>query len=932
MTATRTQSRESLLGAQSALMIMRIVWLAIAALAVVVTILGFLSFFAGDRALVSGQGPLAVQPDLARELQTTLFDVSLLESAQITIHIAGWILFGTAAALLFIKRSDDPVAVLSSAMLLTLGTALFVPSGELIAENPAWGAPIAVIGVFKADPAFWRSTAGILVIMFGFLFPDGRFSSVWVKIGAVGFIGHVALWTVFPTVTIFNVGMWSTQLRSAWTAGLAVALATAQIHRYGWVSDAEIRRKTRLVVIALVSAVASFGLIWILDPDLAHGFDFGLVLVTDRLRAIYDLNLLVLLTASLFLFPLSILISASRYRLWDVDVIVNRALVYGSLTAVIAAVLFVVVALIGAFAGRTFGSAIGVGVTGILMVGLFQPLRSRIQSQVDKRFYRQKHDADLTVDAFVERIRDEPHIGVVEQILLEVIDETLRPSSAVFIGHHDLAASVHGPLVKTYVDAANEPLDLVGDRDTYKALGRLDPDRSAIVLPLVSQQKLLGVIELGPRLGERTYSGLDRQLLRRLAVSAAPAVAYAAIVEQQAEAAVDREKLDNEMRVAASIQRDLLPKELPDLDGWDVGALYEPAREIGGDLYDFIELPGNMWAIVVADVTDKGVPAAMVMATCRSVLRGVATGPDRLNPSEVLARVNELLIPDTPEGMFVTCFYAELDPSTGIMRFANAGHSLPAHWRDEVTEVRATGMPLGLMSGSTYDEGEVVIERGHSVLLFSDGLIEAHDPSGDMFGKARLQQWLPGRVGGQKLVEDLMELLSRFVGPGADLGDDVTLVALGRHGREASVRSTSVLDEFILPSEKGIDRKAADRVVVAVADRLAEPSLSRLRTAVGEATLNAVEHGNQNRAELPVHFLVEQTPDAITVSITDRGQLTEELEAQAPDLESRLSGERSPRGWGLFLIKNMVDEMRTVAAASHTTVQLVVYQQGGEDA
>jgi len=311
-------------------------------------------------------------------------------------------------------------------------------------------------------------------------------------------------------------------------------------------------------------------------------------------------------------------------------------------------------------------------------------------------------------------------------------------------------------------------------------MARLAGDGIEVVLPLVSHSEVVGVLELGKRLGDSSYSGLDHQLLRRLAESAAPAIRYAQLAEQHAREAVAKERYEQELLLARTIQRDLLPKRLPDLPGWDVGALYEPAREVGGDLYDFIELSDGRWAVVVADVTDKGVPAAMVMATCRSVLRGVATGPDRPRPGEVLSRVNELLIPDTPENMFVTCFYAVIDPASGLLSYANAGHCLPLVWSDSVVHIEARGMPLGLMPGMEYEEGDRTVAPGQNILLYSDGVTEAHNRQGEMFGAERLNQWVRGRVAGGDLLTDLMSELTEFVYPSDDLGDDVTLVALRR--------------------------------------------------------------------------------------------------------------------------------------------------------
>ncbi len=181
---------------------------------------------------------------------------------------------------------------------------------------------------------------------------------------------------------------------------------------------------------------------------------------------------------------------------------------------------------------------------------------------------------------------------------------------------------------------------------------------------------------------------------------------------------------------------------------------------------------------MVGDVADKGVPAALVMASTRSMLRAAAQTTD--SPGEALARVNDLLYADTLPRMFVTCFYAILDPDNGRLRFANAGQDLPyrRHGR-EICELYATGMPLGLMPGTRYDEQEVVLDGDDErILFYSDGLVEAHNPQREMFGFPRLKQLIADHADGTSLLERLLNELRSFTGEGWEQEDDVTLVML----------------------------------------------------------------------------------------------------------------------------------------------------------
>jgi serine phosphatase RsbU (regulator of sigma subunit) len=241
----------------------------------------------------------------------------------------------------------------------------------------------------------------------------------------------------------------------------------------------------------------------------------------------------------------------------------------------------------------------------------------------------------------------------------------------------------------------------------------------------------------------------------------------------------ERARLEQELQTAQTIQRSLLPKEMPKLPGWKIAAHYQPAREVGGDLYDFLPLADGRWGLVIGDATDKGVPAALLMASVRSMIHAAALVMDA--PGALLAHVNDLLCADTPPQMFVTCFYALLDPASGRVRYANAGHDLPyLHSDGKVSELRATGMPLGLMPGSRYEEQEVVVVPGEDILFYSDGLVEAHNPGREMFGFPRLQALLSQRGAQTSLIESLREGLARFTGEEWEQEDDVTLVMLQR--------------------------------------------------------------------------------------------------------------------------------------------------------
>src|SRR5215208_2909572 len=242
-----------------------------------------------------------------------------------------------------------------------------------------------------------------------------------------------------------------------------------------------------------------------------------------------------------------------------------------------------------------------------------------------------------------------------------------------------------------------------------------------------------------------------------------------------------RERIEQELLVARRIQQASLPKEGPQLEGWQICPYYQPAREVGGDFYDFFDLEGGRLGVVVGDATGKGMPAALVAEATSNMLRAVAQALGSSSPGEVLARVNETLLARIPPNMFVTCFYAILEPESGQLVYANAGHDLPYLWHGgDAEELRAREMPLGLMPAMSYEQKEIVLEPEDSALLYSDGLVEAHNPEGEMFGFPRLQTLVAEHGEEGSLGDLLLEELSSFTGEGWEQEDDITLLTLRR--------------------------------------------------------------------------------------------------------------------------------------------------------
>ena len=274
---------------------------------------------------------------------------------------------------------------------------------------------------------------------------------------------------------------------------------------------------------------------------------------------------------------------------------------------------------------------------------------------------------------------------------------------------------------------------------------------------------------------EEEVRQLNKDLERRVAERTEQL--KSAMAKQQEEAQ-QRERIEQELRVARLIQHTLLPKSLPELEGHQIAVYYQPAREVGGDFYDFLRLPDGRLGLIVGDVSGKGVPAAIVMAITRTMLRAAY---HLGSPGEILKQVNDNLFPDIPPNMFVTCLAALLDSRTGRLQYANAGHDLPyVRHSAGVSELRATGMPLGLMPDMSYEEKEITLQPGESILLYSDGLVEAHSPQREMFGFPRMQRYVGAHPEGAALIDSLLAELEQFTGEEWEQEDDITLLTLQR--------------------------------------------------------------------------------------------------------------------------------------------------------
>jgi len=305
--------------------------------------------------------------------------------------------------------------------------------------------------------------------------------------------------------------------------------------------------------------------------------------------------------------------------------------------------------------------------------------------------------------------------------------------------------------------------------------------RSILCVPLKSKERVSGVIYVDNRLQAGIFSPDDLDLLAAIASNAAIAIENARLYQ----VAVEKGRMERELQMALGVQSSLLPQETPEIPGWAFEARWQPARTVSGDYYDFIPLDGGRLGLVIADVSDKGMPAAVFMALTRSTIR--ATLSQIPSPAQAIAEANRLIYADSADGMFVTLFYAQLDPASGVLTYVNAGHNPPLVCRvgeaEHLEELRPTGMALGIMEGFPFEQRTLALQPGDSILMYTDGVPDASNEGQEHFGMDRLRRVILERqaepVSG--MVVALEDSIAGLTG-GATQFDDIAILAVKRLG------------------------------------------------------------------------------------------------------------------------------------------------------
>jgi sigma-B regulation protein RsbU (phosphoserine phosphatase) len=336
-----------------------------------------------------------------------------------------------------------------------------------------------------------------------------------------------------------------------------------------------------------------------------------------------------------------------------------------------------------------------------------------------------------------------------------------------------LGVGLSGWLIKHQKPLMIQDIKTDGRFRTYT--GETEEIKSVLGVPLISRGKLTGVIILFNKLDNQPFTMDDQRMLSIIASQSAQVIENARLFMQE----IELRRLEQDLEMAQEIQMRLLPKESPQIDGFDLAGISYPAREVGGDYFDFIEIDRNHWGVALGDVSGKGIPAALLMSNLQATLRGQALTISSIK--DCIAKANYLLYLNTDSEKFVTLFYGVLDCTRKLFHYVNAGHNYP-FYLDQEGEFRALeigGLAMGIIPDSTYEEGQIQLHPGEIIVIYSDGVTEADNELEEMFGDKRLQEIVRQNKdsNSRQIIDKIYQGVREFIVPKMQ-EDDITLVVI----------------------------------------------------------------------------------------------------------------------------------------------------------
>jgi sigma-B regulation protein RsbU (phosphoserine phosphatase) len=704
-------------------------------------------------------------------------------------------------------RPHDPLAWLLLMLLLSFAR-LADPN---LVDIPAWPALLAAPGLLYQD--FFRQSWGIWMMAFGIYFPqrlglDRRLPWLkWVLIAPLALHGTLVVLADLATAFALSAAGPLWRAAAAWGRApqilnmIAVGTFFASIgYKSGTLTDPDARRRLRLML-------------WGSQISLSPIFVVVLVaLVRDR-RPFVDLapEILVPVLLLLVLFPLTLAYVIVVQRALDLRVVIRQGLQYALTRGGIRVLQFlVVVAVIFTAVNLAANPTVNRPrriqyiATGVLFVFLARRAGERLLSWTDRRFFREAYDAERILTGLSEQVRTMVETAPLVETVSRTLSESLHVPRVVALLEKD------GAYAPGYATGLPPPPDVVFPAGS-PTLGRLrqtheaqrvfladpgswvhreaEPDRARLealgtqlLLPLMVGDKLLGFLSLGPKRSEEAYSPSDLRLLGSVATQAGLALENSRLAAAVAAEAARRERINRELEIAREVQERFFPQTLPTVDGLDYAGHCRPALGVGGDYYDFLALPSGAFGLAIGDVSGKGIPAALLMATLQASLRG-QTLAGTIDLAALMSNVNRLVYDSSPGNRYATFFYAQFDPASRNLTYVNAGHNAPMLFRGgeprPAMRLEDGGPVIGLLDIAPFRHATVALQPGDLLVAFTDGISEAMNPSDEEWGEERLAAAVAAVRGREAsgIVLGLMTAADAFAA-GAKQHDDMTIVVV----------------------------------------------------------------------------------------------------------------------------------------------------------
>jgi sigma-B regulation protein RsbU (phosphoserine phosphatase) len=610
----------------------------------------------------------------------------------------------------------------------------------------------------------------------------------WFDPSEMGTVGRTLLAPLEPVVIIMGAAFSAlldghTKLFS--TVNFAyVIIATAILWRgIKSVVAPQLRKQVVIVIYGIVSALALYVVAFILPA-------LNIIELSAGLRQTLTIIALVLACGS-------IVWAIVRYRFMDVRLIVRQSLVYSVSSALVVGAYVLILRQLGDIIRSVFGAQIPALDVIFIVIALllFQPVMSQVDDLIRRFFIRDKGDYRNISQNFSRQVAsvfgtkelfDLTFSVLKDQLLFERAYICLRDGRDAKLCF--VAQTESGADEATYLEPEENFLRAVSRR---QGIANFDEVRSEAppselsdfvaklkiryLAPLVSGDGFLGFLGVTDKISGYRVNYEDITTLITISNQLAIAVTTSRLYQES----IEKQRLEQEMGFARAIQRDLLPKEFPHGPTFSFTAYSQPSRDVGGDYFDFIPADNNRVNVVLADVSGKGIAAALLASQLQAAMRSEVR--HQVGLPAMLSNVNELIYDSTSQDRFATLFVADFDPSTHRLLYSNAGHNYPIHLSEDehVNSLDQGGLLLGAFPGCTYDQGELVLRPGDIVLFYTDGLNEAENEAGEQYGEDRILEFMRRHrdLSPEEIQTKLVKEIKEFVG-GASLQDDMTLIVM----------------------------------------------------------------------------------------------------------------------------------------------------------